>query len=375
MLYVGGDVIAVGPHWNGSDVDFGIAVLHAGLSERVYYQQDANHNVTSITDEQGAVLQRAVYTPYGERTVLAANFTGTSDAYGLLQGHQGGRYDAVTGLYHFRMRDYDPSMGTWMEADPIGYPDGVNRYTAYTGNPIRWLDSMGLEEAGMNHGYPLHLGGSNTQPLWDFTKVQHTAFHDYFRAKGFGYGDAGRAAWKALTAREQQAHIMRALRAAGVCNSVIQKHIGAVLKDAIPGVKTTRVSTKVPIIGGLVFTIALIVLTDPSVAYAAEISLHWRDADGHNPSRVFFQKDPNEKKLVEGADFIETKLVPSWWNVFGDPVSQGKVQTCKWLAYDEMTAREAIAMEGASEWREVATSDGYTIMQRDVSRVRWGGEE
>jgi len=139
-----GNAYVVGYDGSGATYDFAVSTYHAGLSERVYYQQDANHNVTSITDESGTVLERFVYTPYGQRTVLAANFTGTSDAYSLLQGHQGGRYDAVTGLYNFRMRDYDPSMGTWMEADPIGYPDGASRYEYETSGPTVWQDASGL---------------------------------------------------------------------------------------------------------------------------------------------------------------------------------------------------------------------------------------
>ena len=144
VTWARGNAYIVGYDGSGATYDFAVSAYHAGLSERLYYQQDANHNITSITDESGAVLERFVYTPYGQRTVLAANFTGTSDAYGLLQGHQGGRYDALTGLYNFRMRDYDPSMGTWMEADPIGYPDGVNRYQGLGANPLAFTDVSGL---------------------------------------------------------------------------------------------------------------------------------------------------------------------------------------------------------------------------------------
>lgn len=45
------------------------------LCGQTWYQQDVNHNVTSIADSGGTVLERFIYTPYGVRTVLDASFT------------------------------------------------------------------------------------------------------------------------------------------------------------------------------------------------------------------------------------------------------------------------------------------------------------
>src|SRR6202042_1771478 len=42
----------------------------SGLGERLYAQHDANFNVTSLVSTTGTVLQRVVYTPYGQKTVL-----------------------------------------------------------------------------------------------------------------------------------------------------------------------------------------------------------------------------------------------------------------------------------------------------------------
>jgi len=48
-----------------------------------YYLQDANYNVTALTDDAGAVVERYAYTPYGEVAHLNPNFsektTQTSD--------------------------------------------------------------------------------------------------------------------------------------------------------------------------------------------------------------------------------------------------------------------------------------------------------
>ena len=45
--------------------------------------------------------------------------------------HQGGRYDTTSGLYNFRNRDYSPTLGRWMEEDPIDYNAGENDLYGY----------------------------------------------------------------------------------------------------------------------------------------------------------------------------------------------------------------------------------------------------
>ena len=53
-------------------------------------------------------------------------------------------YDVETGLYHNGFRDYDPSMGRYVQADPIGLVGGWNPYAYVGANPIGGSDSSGL---------------------------------------------------------------------------------------------------------------------------------------------------------------------------------------------------------------------------------------
>jgi RHS repeat-associated protein len=58
-----------------------------------------------------------------------------------------GRFDATSGLYHFRHRDYFPTTGRWTTPDPLGFAAGdVNLYR-YVGNtPTLATDPSGYSE-------------------------------------------------------------------------------------------------------------------------------------------------------------------------------------------------------------------------------------
>jgi RHS repeat-associated protein len=79
--------------------------------------------VTALIDNSGEVVERYVYDPFGSVTVLDAewNERSTGSEYGWLYLHQGGRYDVSSGLYHFRYRDYSPTLGRWTTLDPLRY--------------------------------------------------------------------------------------------------------------------------------------------------------------------------------------------------------------------------------------------------------------
>jgi RHS repeat-associated protein len=93
----------------------------------------------------GQVVERYAYNPYGQVTILSANYTVLSASqYGAVYLWQGGRLDAVTGLYQFGARDYSPTQGRWLEVDPAGQAgSGTNLYESLSDNPVNGTDPSG----------------------------------------------------------------------------------------------------------------------------------------------------------------------------------------------------------------------------------------
>jgi len=125
----------------------------SGLGVRVFAQHDAVYNTTALTDGTpgsltlGAVVARFEYDPYGAVSLLTPGWASTStDTYHFAYYFQGGRYDAVTGLLHFGWRDLSPTLGTWLEKDPLGteYVDGANLYQEFGSSPVSRVDPRGL---------------------------------------------------------------------------------------------------------------------------------------------------------------------------------------------------------------------------------------
>jgi RHS repeat-associated protein len=116
------------------------------LEETLYYTTDANFNVTSLVDPDGAVVERYVYDAYGTVTVLDPDWsprTVNASALGNVVLFTGHPLDGETGLYYARARYLQPALGIWLSPDPAGYTDGMNVYEYCTSNPMRASDPTG----------------------------------------------------------------------------------------------------------------------------------------------------------------------------------------------------------------------------------------
>ena len=123
--------------------------LPGTLDERLWVQQDANYNVTSLVDGTGSVVERYAYDPFGVVTIYSADYSTlrASSAYAWTQGFQGMFFDATSGLDLSRGRPgFSPTLDRWVSVDPSGFDAGdVNLYRFVGNNPAVNLDPFGLE--------------------------------------------------------------------------------------------------------------------------------------------------------------------------------------------------------------------------------------
>ncbi len=106
----------------------------AGLADRRFLHSDERGSVIAVTDGSGAVTNINLYDEYG---IPAASNIGRFQ-------YTGQAWLPELGMYYFKARIYSPTLGRFMQSDPIGYSDGINWYNYVGSDPVNGTDPSGL---------------------------------------------------------------------------------------------------------------------------------------------------------------------------------------------------------------------------------------
>lgn len=105
----------------------------------------------AVTDQEGRKIWTADYAAFGEANVND-DADGDGRRFVLNLRLPGQYYDAETGTYYNLHRDYDPALGRYLTADPIGITAGANMYAYVQNDPLNRIDPLGLYDE-MVHYY------------------------------------------------------------------------------------------------------------------------------------------------------------------------------------------------------------------------------
>jgi RHS repeat-associated protein len=111
----------------------------------VVYDVHADHLDTPrrLTDAAGEEVWRADYDAFGNAFEdLDPDGDLVEVAFNIR--FPGQYFDAETGLHYNRFRYYDPSVGRYVSADPVGQHADPNLYTYVLNNPVSLIDPLGL---------------------------------------------------------------------------------------------------------------------------------------------------------------------------------------------------------------------------------------
>ena len=182
-----------------------VAVVEGGV---VYFvRSDHIGKPVFATDGAGAKVWEATYLPFGG--------VHTSSGSPIALRFPGQWFQSESGLHQNWMRDYDPTTGRYIQADPLGLTPGPSLYGYAGQNPMRYTDPTGecpwcvAAVAGAAIGAALSLLEQLNDNSWQFECVNWWQVGGS-AAAGAAFSGAGYAATGAKRAGKEFSHAIPA---------------------------------------------------------------------------------------------------------------------------------------------------------------------
>ena len=117
-------------------LDVPLSMTDVATAKNYAYTLDANKNLSDLTDAQGNVVAHYEYSPFGTHTATGS-YTGNPFRFSSEV------FDSETGLIYYNFRYYNPSLGRWINRDPIEEQGGWNLYRFIDNTPTYFYDDLG----------------------------------------------------------------------------------------------------------------------------------------------------------------------------------------------------------------------------------------